>query len=570
MTDSRIARLATGVDRGTLSRRQVLEHGLKLGLATPVIVSLMSRAPEALAAPQPSARSFANASQDGSSGTFTAIIGSSADDADPHSTYSTIGSMICFPCYEMLIQYQGDSVSDYSPMLATAWEANADQTQVTFTLPAGVLFHDGTTCDAAAVKTSLTRLVQMGLGPFEVLARFVPDPDNQIVAVDATTVQFNFDAPQPLFLPAMASSYGPMIVSPTAVDENKTDDDPWAHEFFMVNAVGTGPYKLTQNDLNEGARYEKFEDYHGGWDGSHFDSIFYRVVPETSTRRQLVESGEADATCFNLTPEDVSALSSDTNVQVATYPTTRIQWVIMNAPRLLSPAVRQGFSYAFPYDDANTAYGGLLKRSGPIPDSIVGYDPSVFLYQTDLAKAKELILSGGFKEGDTFDYYVSSDDQVENTVAQLFQANVQEMGFNLEISAVDSATIEGIVFGDSPAEERPMFVGGWEWWPDYNDSYNMLAPNFTIAAAGGGGDNGGWYQNDRIEELLTEARDVADIDRLTELMKEAQNILTEQDPPVIYLGQVTMYTVLGAGIQGFVANPLYLETYLPYYLSRTA
>jgi peptide/nickel transport system substrate-binding protein len=232
--------------------------------------------------------------------------------------------------------------------------------------------------------------------------------------------------------------------------------------------------------------------------------------------------------------------------------------------------VRQGFSYAFPYDDANTAYGGLLKRSGPIPDSIVGYDPGVFLYQTDLTKAKELILSGGFKEGDTFDYYVSTDDQVEITVAQLFQANVQQMGFNLEISSVDSATIEGIVFGDSPAEERPMFVGGWEWWPDYNDSYNMLAPNFTIAAAGGGGDNGGWYQNDRIEELLTEARDVADTDRLTELMKEAQNILTEQDPPVIYLGQVTMYTVLGAGIQGFVANPLYLETYLPYYLSRTA
>lgn len=567
MTDPRLARLAADVDRGKLSRRQVLERGLKLGLATPAIISLMSKAPEALAAPQPGTRPFATMAQDGSSGTFTAIIGSSADDADPHSTYSTVGSMICFPSYEMLIQYKGDSVSEYDPMLATSWEVSADQTQVTFTLPAGVLFHDGTACDAAAVKTSLTRLVQMELGPFEVLARFVPDPDTQIVAVDATTVQFTFDAPEPLFLPAMASSYGPMIVSPAAVEENKTDDDPWAHEFFTFNAVGTGPYRLVQNDLNEGARYEKFEEYHGGWDGSHFDSIFYRVVPETSTRRQLVESGEADATCFNLTPEDVTALGSDANVQVVTYPTTRIQWVIMNAPKL-PVAARQGFSYAFPYDDANTAYGGLLQRTGPIPDSIVGFDPNVFLYQTDLVKAKELILSGGFSEGDTFDYYVASDDQVENTVAQLFQANVQEMGFNLEISAVDSATIEGIVFGDSPAEERPMFIGGWEWWPDYNDSYNMLAPNFTIAAAGGGGDNGGWYQNDRLEELLTEAKDVTDTTRLTELMVEAQNILTEQDPPVIYLGQVTMYTVLGAGIQGFVANPLYLETYLPYYLSR--
>jgi peptide/nickel transport system substrate-binding protein len=455
-------------------------------------------------------------------------------------------------------------------MLAQSWEANADNTQVTFKLFENVQFHDGTACDANAVKVSLTRLVKMGLGPVDVLARFVPDPDTQITAVDATTVQFTFATPQPLFLPAMASSYGPMIVSPAAVEENKTDDDPWAHEFFMINAVGTGPYKLTQNDLNEGARYEKFEEFHGGWEGNHFDSIFYRVVPETSTRRQLVESGEADATCFNLTPEDVSAIQGEGKLQLATYPTTRIQWVIMNTPRLLSPQARQGFSYAFPYDDANTAYGGLLKRSGPIPDSIVGADPNVFLYQTDLAKAKELIIAGGFKEGDSFDYYVSSDDQVENTVAQLFQANVQEMGFNLEISAVDSATIEGIVFGDSPADERPMFVGGWEWWPDYNDSYNMLAPNFTEAAAGGGGDNGGYYKNDRIEAIIAEAKDVADTAKLTELMKEAQNILTEQDPPVIYLGQVTMYTVLQQSIQGFVANPLYLETYLPYDLSKTS
>ncbi|CAN5551314.1 glutathione ABC transporter substrate-binding protein [soil metagenome] len=571
MTNPRIARLEADVERGRLSRRQVLEAGLKLGLATPVIVSLMSKAPQAVAAPQSGAQRFPSANQDGGSGTFTAIIGSSADDVDPHSTYSTIGSMICFPSYEMLIQYKGGSVDEFDPMLATSWEVNAEQTQATFKLAEGVTFHDGSVCDATAVKTSFTRLVKMALGPFEVFARFVPDPDTQIVVVDATTVQFNFATAQPLFLAAMASSYGPMIVSPTAVEENKTDDDPWAHEFFVYNAVGTGPYKLVQNDLNEGAKYEKFEEYHGGWDGNHFDSVIYRVVPETSTRRQLIESGEADATAFNLTPEDVQALGSDANVQVVTYPTTRIQWVIMNAPKLLTPAVRQGFSYAFPYDDANTgAYGGLLKRSGPIPDSIIGSDPDVFLYQTDLTKAKELILSGGFSEGDTFDYYVASDDQVENTVAQLFQANVQSMGFNLEINSVDSATIEGIVFGDSPADERPMFVGGWEWWPDYNDSYNMLAPCFTIAAAGGGGNNGGYYENARVEEIIAEARDVTDTTRLVELMKEAQNILTEQDPPVIYLGQVTMYTVLGKAIQGFVANPLYLETYLPYLLSRTA
>ena len=568
MDDLQVAQLAGLVDQGKLSRRNVLSIGLKLGIATPVLLGLMAKAPETLAAPVSQLESFRQRLQDGGSGTFTALISSSADDADPHSTYSTIGSMICLPCYEMLIRYKGDSVSDYEPMLAQSWEMNADNTEATFTLFENVQFHDGTPCDATAVKSSLTRLVKMEKGPYLVLARFVPDPDNQIQVVDAKTVTFTFTQPQPLFLAAMASSYGPLIVSPTAVEENKTDDDPWANQWVMFNAVGTGPYKMTQNDMSEGAKYEKFEEFHGGWDGNHFDSVFYRVVPESSTRRQLIESGEADATAYNLTPDDVEALRQDPRVVVEEYPTTRINWVIMNAVKLNTQA-RQGFSYAFPYDEVmNGAYTGLLTRSGPIPDSVIGFDPNVFIYQTDLAKAKELVLAAGFAEGDSFDYYVDSSDEVENTVAQLFQANVQQMGFNLEISSIDAATIESMVFGDSPAEERPFFVGGWEWWPDYNDPWNMLAPNFLIEAAGGGGDNGGFYKNDRFEELMAQAKDVTDTNQLDEIMKECQSILTEQDPPVIYLGQTRMYTVLIPQIQGFLSNPLYLETYFPYTLSR--
>jgi peptide/nickel transport system substrate-binding protein len=180
-----------------------------------------------------------------------------------------------------------------------------------------------------------------------------------------------------------------------------------------------------------------------------------------------MEQGEADALTYNLTPDDYEALKTNPDLTTLTYPTTRVSWAIMNAPRLKTKEVRQGFSYAFPYDEViNGAYKGLLQRSGPIPSTVKGYDPSVFLYQTDLAKAKELILSGGFQEGDTFEYMTVSEDEVEKTIAQLFQHNVEQMGFKLEITLVDVATINDIIFGDSPAEERPMFMGAWAWWPD--------------------------------------------------------------------------------------------------------
>src|SRR5690349_20569762 len=110
-----------------------------------------------------------------------------------------------------------------------------------------------------------------------------------------------------------------------------------------------------------------------------------RVVQENAVRRQLLESGDADALTQDLTFEDFEALKSSPDLQVLTYPTTRVNWVTMNAARLKTADVRRGFSFAFPYDDVlNGVYKGLMSRSGPIPSTVTGFDPEVFLYQTDL------------------------------------------------------------------------------------------------------------------------------------------------------------------------------------------
>ena len=73
-----------------------------------------------------------------------------------------------------------------------------------------------------------------------------------ITVPDATTLYFNLPKAEPLFMAAMASSYGPFVVNMKRVEENKTDDDPWAHEWFLTNADGTGPYKLVENNFTEG------------------------------------------------------------------------------------------------------------------------------------------------------------------------------------------------------------------------------------------------------------------------------------------------------------------------------
>ena len=560
MEDPQVDRLFTEARAGRYSRRRLLNTGLRLGLATPVIMALLDAAPEAGAAPTPGAQPALPAPAQEGGDVFTNLITAGTEDIDPHYSYSTLSSTVAMAVYEMLLQLKGESTSEFSPMLADSWETSADGSVYTFKLAPNVTFSDGTPCDAQAVKDSYTRWIELAGSPVNVITRFVDSPDKMKV-VDPVTIEFHLGEPQPLFLSAMASQYGPSVISPTAIKQNATADDPYAHEFFKANAVGSGPYILVSNQINEGLVFKKFDNYHRGWENPPFDGVNFRVVPEDATRRQLLESGDGDAAAYNLTIDAITQMKGEPGINVVEYASTAVSWVILNTAKLNLDA-RKGFSYAFPYDDVvNVVFKGLMKRNGPIADSVRAWDKDVFIYPMDLDKAKSLITGAGFKEGDSFEYLCDANDQREQTIAQLFQANVQKMGFQLQITSVDYATVESTIFGDQPVEEKPDFMGGWGWWPDYNDPWNQLAPNFLKDQIGNGGGNGGGYANDRFEELMAKSEKYKDEADLVTWMKEIQNIVTEQDPPAIYYGQNVRYTVLRDDIQGFVPNPLYLDSF---------
>ena len=75
----------------------------------------------------------------------------------------------------------------------------------------------------------------------------------------------------------MASEYGPLVLNAKLVEEHKTEDDPFASEWFGQNMVGTGPYRMTENEPNSHIALQWFDGYHGGWAGNHFDSIVMRI-----------------------------------------------------------------------------------------------------------------------------------------------------------------------------------------------------------------------------------------------------------------------------------------------------
>jgi ABC-type transport system substrate-binding protein len=165
--------------------------------------------------------------------------------------------------------------------------------------------------------------------------------------------------------------------------------------------------------------------------------------------------------------------------------------------------------------------------------------------------------------------YLTGNESARAT-AQLFDANLRTIGFSLELIEVEQSVLFDVAFGELPAEERPAFNGSWGWYPDYDDPWSQLAPSFlrSFTEGGEGTVNGGLWFNQRFEQIMAEAKTYTDEARLVELMKEAQRILTEEDPPCIYVGQQRYVTARAEDIRGFDGNPLYLNLYRFYRMHR--
>ncbi|ACZ39626.1 ABC transporter substrate-binding protein [Sphaerobacter thermophilus] len=566
--------LLDGARAGRLTRREVLKRGLFFGLSTPAILNLLAACGGSDGGDQNAAPTSSSGGSDstpsGGSGDsgggrnessnreFVFAVNGGVPDLDPQSAYDNVASSLFLATYEMLIRFKGESTFEFEPMLAKSWEHNDDYTEFTFEFDEGIKFHDGTTCDAEAVKASFTRFLLMGRGPVGVISRFIDDPERQMQVVNPTTLKFIMNKPEPLFLPAMASEYGPLVVSPAAMEEHKTDSDPFAHEWFSQNMVGTGPYKVTEASPQDRFVLDRFEDYHGT--PPFFDRIIARVIPEDATRRQLLEAGEVHGTAI-LPPEDLDALKENPDIQVVEYESTQTNWVRMNYVTIPDPRARQGLAYAWPYNEViEQVLRGYAKVQGPVADSVIGYDPSIPVYSTDLQKAKELLTAAGIEEGTTFTYMYATGDATSAAMAQLFQANLAEIGINLELMQVDRAAYLEMEYGDAPAEERPHFVANI-WWPDYNDPWSQLYPNFHSDSIGSKGSNSSYYANKEVDALLDQMRDASTEDEIREATRKVLQIMMWDDPAAIFYAQIRKATVLRADIRGFIPNGIYINSY---------
>lgn len=465
-------------------------------------------------------------------------------DWDPSVEFSN-GIVVMNNIYETLLKY--DSLHDkIEPVLATEYSKSEDSLTWTFKIRQGVKFHDGTDLNAEAVKFSIDRTIELGKG-----AAYIWSCVKEINVVDDYTVEFKLNYPAPLDLIA-SSGYAAFIMSPTAVKNNPED---WLSQ---GNAAGTGPYMLQSFKMGQEVVLTKFEQYWKGWEGQHFDKVVFQKIPETASRRQMVEKGDADIT-LELPYEDVNALKGNANVTIIEEPSFQDLMFFLNCEKkpLDNVRVRQALSYAFPYEEVvKYAMGDYATQSkGAIPLGHWGHGADLPQYTYNLEKAKELLAEAGYADGG-FKLLLTymSGDEAEKKAAELFKSQLAKLNIELEIRAMPWESQWEMAKSPEPGKRQDIFV--MYWWPDFASPYSWLLnlyhsedhPMYNM----------GYWKNAEFDRMIDAANETSGIDRAKaeQMYIDAQKILVDEAPAIFAYDKKSVY-VLNKSFKGYEYNPIY-------------
>jgi peptide/nickel transport system substrate-binding protein len=550
---------------GEYSRRQFIRAAA--GVATGAMA--MGSAGSVLAACGSSSTSSTTRSGTGAAlkrdpDTLVVAMDAFTNDFDPASYFLLAAIVPSFGVYDSLMRMSGNSATKTKPWLAEKVSTNANQSVWTFSLRPNVKYSDGTPLDASAVKTAYDRTLTANLGAGSTLGHYISDP-KQIVVKDPRTLVMDLGTPVPRFDLLAASQYGMGIVNPNVVKQQGKN----AHTYLATHSAGTGAYMV--ESVVPGSQIVMVQNPHywGGWSGPHFKKIIILQVPENSSRREGMQSGDFDI-AFASTPQDTEALRSTPGIFVGNQKVLGMDYVILGQfGPLASPLARQAVNLLFPIDQYTSS---VMKQTidaphSVLPDLMIYSDPGTYTPTVNVAKAKTLLQHAGIKPGTqlTYEFYTGQGDQA----GLLLQSQLALAGLNVKIVEKQYPAFVQDISAYHPVSQRPD-MAYWFWWPEFNSPSDFAFPILSNQATPKQSlFNGGYYDNATVNNAINKGfTDAGNQQLVTQLWREAQTVMGQQDPPWIPLGQIIDTSYLRTDIKGYVANPVYVQSYDFYALSR--
>ena len=452
--------------------------------------------------------------------------------------------------FDNLVQFKTAS-TEIEPGLATSWEVSADGLIYTFKLRPGVMFHDGTPFNAAAVVFSIERqfvanhpFAKTG-GPYKYWGYMgMSGIVKSVKAIDDSTVQFQLKKPEAPFLSNLAMGFA-AIVSPQATNKHRDQ--------FGRNPVGTGPFKFVEWITDDRIVLEANEDY---WGGRPFlDRVIFRSIPDNTARLLALRAGEIDVMQF-LNPDDINVVKRDKNLVLITQPGMNVGYLAMNMNRIPFDRlkVRLAINHAINKKAiVESIYGELgMVAKNPLPPSLWGYNDNIEDYEYNPTKAKRLLAEAGYENGFRTTLWAMPVPRPYNPngrrVAEAMQADLAEVGIRAEIVSYDWGTY----LDKTDHGEHDMALLGWSG--DNGDPDNFLYILLGDQAATIPASNIAFYMNPDKQVLLEKAKVTSDLEERARLYKSAQ-VIIHRDAPWVPLAHSIQTAVMNKKVHGVTLSP---------------
>lgn len=511
MSDKDLSNLRQEVAQGRIGRRELLRRAAALGLSAPAIAGLLAAcAPSAT--PSPSGTSNASPSAGNPNAKVTFGLASDWQTLDP-PLYTNVGEReIFYSIYDPIVDM--DDKLDIKPALAKSWEVLDGGKTIVFNLQPNVKFHDGTACDAAAVKFNLERLLDPKTASPQ---RSNVDAITAVEAVDATTVRLRLSQ---AFTPLLGSlTEGPgFISSPTAVQQAGKD--------YGLKPVGTGPFTFVEWLKADHISLKRNSTY---WRTGFpkVADLVWKPIPDETVKMANFTAGTIDV-IDNVPPSNRKDVRGNPNFGTWDAPGTRWPMVRLNLKKepFTNKLVRQAVSHAVNRDDIIKAvyFGEATPALGPIsPVYKSFYDASISQYGLgyDPAKARaKLAASGATNVTFTIEIQNAASQQ---RMAEIIKENLAAIGITVNIQPYAVTAFQDRITN----KLYQATIGSWTPRPDIDGTmYRHFATDGNV--------NSMSYSNPQVDALLKQSRTLANGPERVKVYQDVQKIVVD-DAPWVFL-----------------------------------
>jgi peptide/nickel transport system substrate-binding protein len=459
------------------------------------------------------------------------------DLSNPHALGWFMFSNITFPVVQTLTRTGADNVT--RPLLCASWEPSEDLRSWTINLRKEARWRKGRPFTADDVIWNIKHVLDPATGSSSLglmkpyLLNEAEDTlwdANALEKVDDHTMRLNLRVPQ-VAIPEHLFHY------------TNTMLDPEEGGVFQAGSNGTGPFELTELEVQRKAVLKAVPDYWGGQ--PYLDGFeFIDLGDDTAAALGALASGQVDG-LFRIEQFQIDAVKSMENIQLysgvtaltATFATkvTQEPWsnpkILMAMKKAVDnknvlAAAAQGNGLPAQHHHACPIHPEYAEIPG------IDYDPE---------GAKQLLVEAGFPDGIDAEVQCIAEPQWEVAETQAIVDQLAKVGIRFKINVLPGSQFWEVW------DKAPVSHSSWAHRP-------LAIQLYALVYRTGAKWNLFEWSNQEFDDLLVQAEGLADVEKRREVTAKLETILRDEGPMLqcIWVNEQTAYD---KRVKGFQLHP---------------